>query len=182
MPMPYLCDSILPQEARYASLKYRHARLIRDPYRYTRPELVEIRAMQLTPGMTRECLDILMLWPRDVQNYMLDPLKELDDEARPFAEQNYLQATAQDGHDMLRALLEHRPTFSRYVPLYCVRYLQSRRTTAETLATEFNTTVDRIKRWQRQNIHDPFTGQLRHRDEVRRGKPIHRSNRRVLGI
>ena len=182
MPMPYSCDSILPQEQRYASLKYRHARLIRDPYRYTRGELIEIRAFQLTPGMTRECLDILLKWPRDVQDYMLDPLKELDAEAAPFAEQNYLQATSEDGHAMLKAILEHRPNFGRYLPLYCVRYLQGRRTTAAKLAEEFNTTVARITRWRTQDIHDPLTGVLRDPNLVRRGKPVHRRNTRVLAV
>lgn len=180
--MPFMCDALLPQQERYASLKYRHARLIRDPYRYTRAELVEIRALQLTPGMTRECIDILMRWPRDVQNYMLDPLTALDAEAAPLAEQNYLQATFEDGHAMFKAILEHRPNFSRYLPLYCVRYLQGRRTTAAQLAKEFDTTVARVDRWRRQDIHDPLTGVLRDRNLVRRGRPTHRRNHHVLGV
>lgn len=185
MTMPYFGDCLLPLAERHASLKFRRFKNIRDIYRYTRDELVEIRAMQLTPGMNRECLDILLLWPRDVQDKYLRPLVELDAEAMPLAQLNHVNATVEDGHAMLRAILDHRPTFSRYVPFYVTTYLQHRRrrgADAPTLAREFNTARNRIERWWRQETHDPLSGERRDPNTVRRGKPIKKGRPRVLGI
>lgn len=183
--MPHMGDALLPYAEREASLKYRRFKNMRDVYRQVRPDLVEVRAIQLTPGMTRETIDILFRWNRHVQDLHLKPLVELDDEALPLAQANFEQATAEDGEAMLRTILENRPNFSRYVPLYVSQYLRMRRNrgaSGHDLAKEFNTTYSRIQRWWSQDIFDPFTGLLRDQAMIHRGKRAFRRHVRVLGI
>lgn len=185
MPMLYMANCLLPQEERIADPKYRRLRSIRKAgvYRSLRSDLIELRAMQLTPGLTRENLDILMLWPRHVQQVDLKPLAALDDEARPFAQANFEGATAEDAKAMLMAILENRPAFGRYMPFYVTNYLRHRRTSSRKLAEEFGVAEHKIKRWRTCEIFHPLTGELRPQDEIHRGKPINtRRNTRVLGI
>ena len=171
--MPYMCDSLLPAEERFASMKYRRLSRWFDPYKQLPDELIELRAMLLTPGLLRPHVFALMNWNRGMAPY-LKVLDQLDDQALPLAQENAKGVDEADGEAMLKTILGNFPNWSRSVPLWSTRYLQARRRRGASVAVlvdEFRTTPARLKRWWLADMFDPLTGLPRPAGSVARSRP-----------
>lgn len=173
--MPFMCDALLPTEQRYASTKYRRLSKWFNPYRQERGDLVEVRAMLLTPGVDKTHVKAMMRWsPAMMGN--LKVLDELDDEARPLAQANAEAAGLDDGEAMIRAILDADPEWGRYMPHWSQLALTARRDRGETakdMAKEFGVSkVPRVYRWWHYEQFDPLTGLKRPADRLSGGKLI----------
>jgi len=172
--MPYMCDSLLDTEARYASMKYRRLSRWFDPYTLTADELIEARALVLTPGFRIEHVRALMMWKRSFVP-TLDLLSAYDDEAKPLAEANALGVDQADGEAVIRAILGNFPNWCQSMPLPATRALQELRrrgASSSELAKKFGTTPERLKRWWKADMFDPLTMMPRPRELLSRNRPI----------
>lgn len=160
MGMPYMCDALLPLEERYASLKYRRLSRSFDPYRQDTADLVEARALLITPGILPIHAYALMRWTYRM-NERLKLLEQLDDLARPLAQANAMAASVEDGEAMLRTILQNRPEWGRTVPMWSTRYLQTMRrrgASVRALAGHFGVAEWKVQRWWAADEFDPLTG------------------------
>lgn len=180
MGMPYHCGVLLPQVERYLYSDFRQLARWFNPLKgVSRELLLELTIFLQTPGLTQRHYNVFFKWPNkiDSQLKLLEPLVE---EACELVPENVKNQDLADGERMLRCLLEHCPSFGSEVPHIVEQMLRERRRRgqkASDIAREFGTSVEKVRRWWKQDFYDPLTMLRRDTARTRPG-----ANLRILGV